>query len=94
MIELGSCWRELWSSAAGRGRTETLVELVHTTSCVDQLLLTGEEWMAGSTDTDAQFFAGRACQINRATGAINGRINVIWMDIVFHGGWFLIFVKG
>lgn len=85
---------EFRGCAAHGGGTETLVEFVNATGCIDQFLLTGEKRVAGSADTNAQLFAGGTCQINRATSAGNRGVNVMGMDIVFHGDGFPSDVKG
>jgi hypothetical protein len=77
---------ELWSCAADACAAVTLSEFVHTTSGVDEALLTCEVWVATGADTDLQVLNRGDGLINLTTSAgdrcfVNRR-----MALFFHGG--------
>jgi hypothetical protein len=63
---------------------ETLLEAIHATATVHQLLLAGEEGVALGADFDAKLGLGRT-RLKRFTAyATNGCFAVLGMDFLFH----------
>ena len=60
-------------------------ELLDPAGGIDELLLTGEEGVAGGTDADFQIPFRRAGVIDRAAGTANGGLGVVGMNLCFHG---------
>ncbi len=71
-----------------RGVAEATRKLLDAAGRVDELLLAREERMARGANTDLQVFAGGAGVIDLATGAADGGLGLIGMDIFFHGDCF------
>jgi hypothetical protein len=64
-----------------------LLETFHTTCCIDQLLLAGEEWVAVRANFDAYHVAfNRRARVKRVTaGAVHLHGVIIGMNSFFHG---------
>lgn len=61
------------------------LELLHTASCVDNLLCTRVEGVAGLTEFDMDLLQGRTNLVGGATGAGDGGLCVVgWVNICFH----------
>ena len=65
-------------------QTETLVEAIHTTAGIVQLLLAGEEGMALGTNFHADILLGRTGSDHITAGAGDGGLLVIGMDALLH----------
>ena len=65
--------------------TELRLELLDATSGIDEALLACEEWMTGTTDTDAQVVNRRTGLVDSAAGALNGGFLVLGMNFGLHG---------
>ena len=77
---------EFWFGAAdGGGAAEAFGEFVDPSGGVDELLFTREERMAGSANADGNARDGGTSVINRATGAGDGRFDVLGMNLGLHG---------
>jgi hypothetical protein len=59
-------------------------ETLDSSGRVHQLLLTREKGMALGTNFNRNIFFGGANFNGAAAGTLNGRLNVLWMDIDFH----------
>jgi hypothetical protein len=83
-------WPQLRLLGAGRALgcgflAIALVEPIHASRGVDQLLLTGKERVASRADFDVQVaFFGRASLKGLATSAANGNFYVFRMNSWFH----------
>ena len=67
------------------GRSQSSLELVNASACVNELLLTGEEGMALGADINSLLAAlGGSGLYNLTACATNGANFVIRMDSVFH----------
>jgi hypothetical protein len=62
----------------------TLFETLHSASGVDQLLLAGEERMAGGTDLRINFRLGGTSLENVTAETLNGHVGVLGVDTFFH----------
>ena len=69
----------------GRLHAVALLETVHASAVVDQLLLTGVERMALRADIYAQFLLHGARLKGFAANATNDGLAVIGMDLFLHG---------
>jgi hypothetical protein len=66
------------------GSTEFLAESLDATGRIDEFLLSGEEWMAGTTDIDVDFCDGAAGDEGIAAGAVDVAISLFGVDFGFH----------
>ena len=62
-----------------------LLEAIHASARIYQLLLAGEERMALGADIDAQFLLGRAGFKSLAANETDDRLAVLRMYALFHG---------
>ena len=72
------------SSLSGLGLGQSLLEFVHASRRIDELLLPGVERMAGIANAHDNHRLGRAGLNHVAAGATNLRIHIFWMDFFFH----------
>ncbi len=75
----------LFGYADSLGAAETARELLDAACRIDKFLLAGEKRVAGGADADLEFTPGRAHVIDGAAGAGDGGLDVIWMNLCFHG---------
>ena len=67
------------------GSFQSLLELVQTAACIDELLLTGEEGVALGANFNSHFAAlGGTGSNSFAASALNDTLYVIGMDSAFH----------
>ena len=64
--------------------TETLLETVDTTACINKLLLAGKERMALGTNFNTDVLLGRACLDNITASAGNRSLLILGMDFLLH----------
>ncbi len=60
-------------------------EFLDATCGINELLFSGEKRMAGGADTDLQVAAGGTGVEHGPTGARDGGLGIIWVNICFHG---------
>ena len=65
--------------------SQSLLELVHTTACIDKLLLAGVEGVALGADFNTHLATlGRTRDDSLAASALDDALNVLGMDSVLH----------
>ena len=67
-------------------QAKTLVEAVHTSAGVNQLLLAGVEGMALGADFHVDLRLGGAGMDDLTAGAGDGAVHILGMDALFHYG--------
>jgi hypothetical protein len=63
----------------------TTCEFFNAAGGINKFLLTGEEWMACSTNTDFDIATSRPGTIRSATSTNYGGLCVIWVNLGLHG---------
>jgi hypothetical protein len=64
---------------------KTLGEFFHASGSINKLLLAGEKGMTGRADAQAEILLGRARMIDRATGTNDLAVDILRVNIGFHG---------
>ena len=75
----------LFGDADGLHGAEAAVEFFNAARGIDEFLLAGEEGVASGADADLELTTGRAHVIDGAAGAGNGGLDVIRVNLCFHG---------
>ena len=65
-------------------KIEFLLELINSSACINELLLTGEEGVALGTNVHAAIFLGGASGIHSTASAADGGLLIVRMDSFLH----------